>query len=336
MSDTQGGGPSGNPLVADPGNQPFSGGWSNLISNPTGDWGSGAGLFDDIGLTAKDLAQGNWVDAGVDAAGGALDLLALVEDPLGGLAAAGVGWLIDHISFLSWPFDVLAGSPGQIQAMSTTWTNISAALNQGANDYTASVNSLRGNWKGSAADAYFSAANNFAISLSSAGSAASLAATGFTLTGILAATIRGIIRDDIATFVGQLIEKAIITAAAAWIPGAMELLIIDTVFESYRLAFVNIQRLHKLAGQVSDIARKCRSAIQKFEANHTALTNAAHYLNGQAAYGAPGKKFYAPTQANVYRNVAKGTTQQGRDGQAAKTISIDDGALTNNDFKTDG
>ena len=64
---------------------------------------------------------------------------AFCEDPLQGLLSAGIGWLIEHVSFLSEPLDYLAGDPDLVQEKAQTWDNIKTALEQAAKDYQQSA-----------------------------------------------------------------------------------------------------------------------------------------------------------------------------------------------------
>src|ERR1700742_885278 len=84
----------------------------------------GAGLFSDAASTIGDASSHNWVGLGVDIASDGLDALGVAMDPLGSLAGAGIGWLIEHIGFLKQPLDYLAGNPEAVTAKSQTWTNV--------------------------------------------------------------------------------------------------------------------------------------------------------------------------------------------------------------------
>jgi hypothetical protein len=80
--------------------------WDNLNAQS-----AGGGILSDVASTITDARNGDWLNLGVDVATDALDLLGVAMDPLGSLASAGVGWLIEHISFLKEGLDKLAGSP---------------------------------------------------------------------------------------------------------------------------------------------------------------------------------------------------------------------------------
>ena len=64
----------------------------------------------------------------MNAAALGLDVLGAVMDPVGALATAGIGWLIEHLSFLREPLDWLAGNGDKIKAAVTTWNQVAADL----------------------------------------------------------------------------------------------------------------------------------------------------------------------------------------------------------------
>lgn len=73
---------------------------------------SGAGIVNDLSATQTDFRHGDWGNLVVDGITDGLDLLGVAMDPLGSLASAGVGWLIEHISFLKEGLDQLMRQSG--------------------------------------------------------------------------------------------------------------------------------------------------------------------------------------------------------------------------------
>ena len=84
-------------------------------SSPTSMF-DGSGMISDVANTAKDLANGDGLGVAMDGAASALDTLGVIEDPLGSLLSAGVGWLIEHLDFLRQPLDLLAPELGVVRA----------------------------------------------------------------------------------------------------------------------------------------------------------------------------------------------------------------------------
>src|SRR5881275_1156438 len=89
--------PEGNPLVAAP------------KDSTTGI--TGISIAESAVGLAHGIKSGDWVEVGLSAVGGALDVLAMVIDPLGTLASYGVSWLIEHVRPLKEALDWFAGHP---------------------------------------------------------------------------------------------------------------------------------------------------------------------------------------------------------------------------------
>src|ERR1700736_4798782 len=96
----------------------------NLVATAKGPGAfEGSGIVADIAGTAKAMGEGSAGGIAGGAFSTVMDALSLVAAPLAGLLGAGIGWLIEHVSFLREPLDKLCGNPGAIQAESETWKN---------------------------------------------------------------------------------------------------------------------------------------------------------------------------------------------------------------------
>src|SRR6266566_3174814 len=213
----------------------------------------GAGLFSDAASTLSDAttAQG-WASgaAEMDLASDGMDAIGMAMDPLGSLAGAGIGWLIEHIGFLKEPLDYLAGNPEEITAKQQTWENIAKALNDAADRYQRSAATMKGSNSGSAVNGVHSTATNFAQVLKGAASHASDAAEAMKVAGVVVGTTRGVIRDSLSQFVGDAIVKWIAATAAAFFTfGATEAaFVVDEVAEGTSLAVRDASKVTKVAG----------------------------------------------------------------------------------------
>ena len=171
----------GNPILVD---EPRSGLVPGFVGTGSLDKdATGTGLFSDAANAIRDGADGNWGGLAVDAVVGGLDYLTFVEDPLQGLLSAGIGWLIDHVSFLSEPLDYLAGNADLVTEKSQTWKNISQALQTSSQDYATSAQALTSQYTGKASSAYAASAKNFADLVSTTAKHADNAATAMTVAG---------------------------------------------------------------------------------------------------------------------------------------------------------
>lgn len=237
----------GNPILVD---EPRTGAGDGIVGTGSIDKNaSGTGLFSDAATAIRDGENGNWGGLAVDALSGGLDYLSFVEDPLQGLLSAGIGWLIDHVSFLSEPLDYLAGNADLVTEKSQTWKNISQSLQQSSHDYSTSAQALTSQYTGKASSAYAASARNFADLVSTTAKHADNAATAMTVAGVLVGTTRGLVRDTISQFVSQAVEKWAITAATSFFDfgASIPIFIGDEVFEGSKTAEQISAKLTELA-----------------------------------------------------------------------------------------
>lgn len=96
-----------------------------------GDPTEGAGIVDTIYKAGDDILNGRTEDFAMDGFAFGLDALGFVANPLGALASAGVGWLIEQLDFLREPLDDLAGDPGAIMGVAAVWARTSRARSHG-------------------------------------------------------------------------------------------------------------------------------------------------------------------------------------------------------------
>ena len=263
-----------NPLVptVDEGNAAF-GLLTNMKDAGNGYW-AGTGIFYDAKSTLDDARKGDWLALGIDAAADGLDTLGLIMDPFGVLLSAPIGWIIEHVSFLKEPLDLIAGDPDQVRAKAGTWTNIAAALEKSAADYRRSAEALRGGgFSGAAASAYVQAAGNYCGAVDGAAGHARDAAKAIEVAGAIVGTVRGTIRDLISQFCADALIKGLAALAlsvetfgasvAAWVA--------DTVFEASSLAA-------RLAAKITTVVREVEQLVSAARRSLTALDAAGKDL----------------------------------------------------------
>jgi hypothetical protein len=170
----------------------------------------GAGVFSswsDLGAARAD-PQLSGVGLAANYAAAGLDTLGAVMNPLDSLASAGIGWLIEHVSFLHEGLDYLAGDPIQIQNNARTWESVGLRLRDVAEQYEGSLRSLV-EWEGLAADSYREATGVFTDALRSNAEEVDQAAAQILDSGATVGTFRAVVRDIIADVLGSLISQAI-------------------------------------------------------------------------------------------------------------------------------
>ncbi|MEU7784792.1 hypothetical protein [Amycolatopsis sp. NPDC049159] len=267
-----------NPLVATA--EPSSGFWSGMGEGSKGELDNvnaqtgGAGIFSDAASTLTDARNGDWGNLALDVGTDALDLLGAAMDPLGTLASAGVGWLIEHISFLKDGLDKLAGKPETVTAKAVTWTNISKQLTETAEQYEQQAKKVQQSFSDcGSAEAYQRTAESYVGVLRGAASHADSASTAMNVGAALVGTERGLIRDMISSFVGELIVKALAALAASWCTfgGTIAAFIADTVVEGGVLA-------EKISTRITKIVEKLESLAKGAGKSKAALEGAANAL----------------------------------------------------------
>ncbi|BAL86475.1 hypothetical protein AMIS_12550 [Actinoplanes missouriensis 431] len=167
-------------------------------------WHTGLGLVGDVADIAEGIRNNSWVDPVLGGVGAGLDLLTLAIDPLGGLMAWGVSWLMEHVRPLREALDHLAGNADQVAAHAATWSNVSAFTSGAGQDYAGHVTTDISGWSGAAADAYRDHARRHLESLDGLATATRGIAYAVEGAGLLVALVRGIVRDLIAEFVATL------------------------------------------------------------------------------------------------------------------------------------
>jgi hypothetical protein len=180
---------------------------ASQVDEPVSAW-SGIWIAEDIEQIGQGVRSGSWVDASLGVAGGGLDGLALVSDPLGSLLQYGVAWLIEHVRPLSQALDWLAGDPDAIAAQAQTWRNVAGSLRVDSDALAQAVQRDLTEWYGAASRAYRRWVYARCRSLQALGVAADTVAAIVEDTGALVGTVRMMVRDAVATVVSRLVVYA--------------------------------------------------------------------------------------------------------------------------------
>jgi uncharacterized protein YukE len=143
-----------------------------------------------------------------DSIGALSATVAAVLDPLATLAAAGVGWLLEHLSFLREPLDRLMGDKDAIQANVEATTRLAVQLRQLSDDHRTQLGDTNG-WTGMSSEAFKASMDRMGHELDALADAVRTKAKVVGVTGTLVIILRDIVRDAIAQFVGTLISGAL-------------------------------------------------------------------------------------------------------------------------------
>lgn len=180
---------------------------------------AGAGVFESAAQTIDSLGrawdEGDWGELGMNAGALALDGLGMMIDPLGSLATAGIGWLIEHISFLREGLDKLAGDGDRIKEAVAKWNRAAAELDRIAQDQHNAIEAQVGGWEQQAADGFRRSQGRLVGETLEVSRTCVAVAEQVASAGTLTAAVRGMIRDFIAVLVWEIIRNAAIALASS-------------------------------------------------------------------------------------------------------------------------
>ena len=253
-----------------------------IVAPESGDWASGGGLLEDGKSFVGDLSADSVdpLSTTLDGVTGALDILGLVTDPLGGFFQAGVGWIIEHVGFLREPFDALLGDPAQITAVAATWLKISESLKDTATKVGDEVSSVS-SWQGDAANAYRKTAGGYQEMLTGGELAAGTIAGLVTAAGMLIGATRDWVLKTISSFVERVVIYIISALASSWFTFGASLEVAVTAIEvDGEMQVVSIQtttvkvevqvtvytgKLGRIAAKIAPILTKLSTYAEQME-----------------------------------------------------------------------
>lgn len=175
----------------------------------------GLGLAHDVTEAVKGFEEGNWADGLLNVAGAVGGVADFLADPLAGLASAGFGWLMEHVSFLSEPLDWLTGDQQTLDGMAQTWSSVSSYLDETSTTLKDAVSGDTAGWSGQDSEAYRAFGHDRAATYS----AVSTAARGMSLLITMCKTILKVVRDIIRDLISEAIGK-LVSICLRWAPAA--------------------------------------------------------------------------------------------------------------------
>ncbi|MEV6832364.1 hypothetical protein [Amycolatopsis sp. NPDC051102] len=218
---------------------------------------AGAGFFEAAVGLDKAVKDNDKVAIGIGSAGMALETIGLVLDPIGSLLTAGIGWLIEHITILRWPLDILMGDPIGIAAAAEALTAEKKKLEQWSADHQQALDVLLKDWSGQAADQFKKDMDAVTDQLASLGGYLDQAGKNMQIAGGIVGAFRGILRDLIAMLLATIVKGALIAAALAPVTfGASIAIFIGTTIGTVATA------LGKIGAKLAQLAKKLGDLLQ--------------------------------------------------------------------------
>jgi uncharacterized protein YukE len=185
------------------------------------EWYEGAGVVESVAgfvdtLTGESEGEGvDVIDAAIGGAGMVVDLVGSAANPLAAVFSAGVGWLMEHISFIREPLDALLGNPDEINANTHQLKSAALEMKMIAQEHREDVEAMGASWSGASNEAFRSNQEQMAGQYEALGKTMDGTAAIYALSGALVCELRAMIFDWIADLLGELIAGALIAAASA-------------------------------------------------------------------------------------------------------------------------
>ncbi|SDI59839.1 hypothetical protein SAMN05192558_106348 [Actinokineospora alba] len=215
---------------------------------------TGIGIAESAVDIYNGVQSGSWVEGGIGALGGGLEVLSLVIDPIGTLGQYAVSWVIEHVAPLRDALNWLAGDADQIAAYAQTWKNVSQAVAGVAADHQTEVTNGTAGWVGPAADAYRTNAGQQNEHITAAGTGAETIGTVVEVVGVLVGVVRGIVRDLVAECISTLLIRL-----PQWLAELGLTLGLATPHVAASVAAL----VSKWVGRITDIIAKLTRSVEK-------------------------------------------------------------------------
>ncbi len=232
-------------------------------------------LIDGISKDAESEAE-KALDITFNAIGAASATVMFAMDPLGSLIGAGIGWLIEHVSFLRDALNQLMGNPEEIQANVEANKARAAELRVLAEDHKNGLATFDG-WTGASSERFKASMDGMYGELDDLANAVETKAKIVAIMGMLVTVLRDIVRDLIAQLLGSLIGGALIAAATmiptfgASIPAFIGFAVGKAVALGVNIAsrvarvVAALGRQMKRIGDLDDIMAKVSKGWERFE-----------------------------------------------------------------------
>ena len=181
-------------------------------------WYEGAGVLESAMGIKDGIAEVDGFSIGANAVALGLGSVGAIMDPFQAVFAAGVGWLMEHVSILREPLDWLAGDPKEIEGHAMTWRNVGGRIFEATDYFVDEVNRSTASWSSQAAAAYRVRAKGHAEQVQALGEITETMAEMTLIAGALVGVVRNTVRDLIAEVIGAAVSKAVQALLVVTIP----------------------------------------------------------------------------------------------------------------------
>jgi hypothetical protein len=290
-----------------------------------------AGMVVDLRASDDAVRAKGWVSPGLGVPGAPLGMLSATLNPLGGLAAAGLGWFLPMVSFLGEPLTQLQGGNGaSITSGSQHFDAAGQEIGGVADSYRASAAAQTADWSGTAATEYRDAATQHADGVAGLGQASNTVGSAIIGAGQVVAQAIAEVTELIAEAVAQIVPimtQAVARAGETFgqsvveaIPPCVGIAVEYALRIAAKLAALvasgqNLLKLVQGAMAVVDLIKQAMSGISQQSTRPDLEPTTAASGSGEAQGGTPVSALAAGEPANTEGAAVRGDT--GASAQAA-------------------
>jgi predicted chitinase/uncharacterized protein YukE len=254
-------------------------------------------LLTHIKSTSDAMDKGDVLGSAMGVTNVAMDVIGIVGDPMGAITSAGVGWVLNAVSFLREPFDILKGNPSAITGSSQSWLTAANSLTTAAEKYRTTSTTQTQSWTGSAGDGYRAASSSQADGLEALAKASQSVSSAITQAGKAVAEGRKIVMDLISEAVSKIIQICIEALSSSWLSFGAS--IAAGIAQSVQKAVSTAQKLVQKIQKVVQTLQKIIQFVQKVMQIVQQVKQLLDMIGGKAS-GVPNAQ---PTAAPVSYNV---------------------------------
>jgi len=268
-------------------------------------------------LQATDAAvrAKGWVAPGLGVPGAPLGLLETALNPLGGLAAAGLGWFTPLVSFLGEGLTQLQGGNGSsVTSGSRDFGDAGRSIGGVAEEYRQSATTQTQGWTGAAADEYRQAANQHADGIAGLGRASTGVGSAIIGAGQVVAQAIAEVTELIAEAVAQIVP--ILTQAIARAGETFGQSVVEAIPPCVGIA---VEYALRIAAKLAALVASGENLMKLVQGGMAVVQ-----LIEQALSGIGGQSVSTENQAAV------GGGQQGGSGAASAADAVEEAAGTGN------
>lgn len=231
----------------------------------------GAGMAQDLWDAGNKFSEGKIFEGFGNLVGAGMDVSGFVQDPMAALVSMGMGWLMEHVSFLKEPLDMLTGDQQSLDVMVKTWEGVSNHIEEASTELAGYVKADSALWVGEGTESYRAFATNLGDMYSGVAGGAKAVSIAIDTCKSVLNIARAIVRGLIGDFVGKLISimlrypgpAAPAGLAAEGMPAAVQtggkiMKYVRQVIDAFKEA---AQKLKNLGTLFQDVSKMLREAV---------------------------------------------------------------------------